>query len=272
MAGDPAAGAHAPALRIGDLRRGRLDARAHPRHGCPPVAQHRSGPRGASHLRRRDAGGGRSGGARLQGDRRAPRGGPARRPAGGCRRQIRAPSRRLCQRGGAGGGLEAHWRLRDLGRRLPGEAPRQPDGGGRSRQPQGQGGCGRHPRHHPVLLRQRPLPAVPGGSPRARHLGADRAGHRADPRFQARGRLRRPLRRQHAGVARPPLRRARSGPGDDASGGRRRRRRAGDGPGRSRHPTVPLLHPQPRRPGLRHLPPAGAEAGAGGAHKEAVNA
>ena len=44
------------------------------------------------------------------------------------------------------------------------------------------------------------------------------------------------------------------------SGGGRRGRRAGHGPGRSGHPPVPFLHAEPRRPRLRHLPPAGPAA------------
>ncbi len=106
--------------------------------------------------------------------------GAARRSVGGRRHALRAACGRLCQCGRAGRGPERRRRLRDFGRGLSRAASRERRRRGRPRQPEGQGGCGRLPRHHAVLFRQRALPALPGGRARQGHLGADRAGHRAD--------------------------------------------------------------------------------------------
>ena len=77
----------------------------------------------------------------------------------------------------------------------PEKHPDSPTARSRHGQPQGQGRCRRRPHHHPVRLRQRALPALPGARPRRRHLGADHARHRAHPQLQAGGGLCRPRRR-----------------------------------------------------------------------------
>ena len=57
MGGDPPAGAAQPDLRLGDLRRRRLDARAHPRHRGAQLKKETGIDAGrAPHLRRRDPG------------------------------------------------------------------------------------------------------------------------------------------------------------------------------------------------------------------------
>ena len=197
---------------------------------------------------------------RLQGGRRQAHRGAARRSVGRRRQHVQPASGRLRQCRRPRCGTEADRRLRAFGCRLSREASRQRRRCRRSRQPQGQGGCGRVARHHPVLLRQRALPALSRGGPRARHLGADHPGHRADPQFQAGRGICRTLRRHHAVMDGAALRRARQRSADHPSGGRRRGRRAGHGPGRSGHPPVPLLHAEPGRSGLRHLPSARAAA------------
>ena len=67
--GDPAARAAAAALRLGHLRRRRLDARAHAQQRSPASCARRRCPGRASHLRAGDQGRGRRGGARLLGRR-----------------------------------------------------------------------------------------------------------------------------------------------------------------------------------------------------------
>ena len=92
----------AAALRLGDLRRRRLDPRAHPCDGAahPPGNGARTG--GASDLRRRDPRRDRRGGARILGGRHPPHRRVARRPARR-RRNGYAPhpgGYRLCRRSG----------------------------------------------------------------------------------------------------------------------------------------------------------------------------
>ena len=163
--------------------------------------EHRAGAGGAPHLRRRDPRGGRRGGPRLQGGRRAPHRGPARRPAGGRRHQVRAASRRLCQCGRPGGGpASASATSRSRWRAIPRSIPTARRVEADLDNLKAKVDAGATPRHHPVLLRQRALSALPGGGAGARHLGADRARHRADPQFQAGRGLRR-------AAAAPPCRR-----------------------------------------------------------------
>ena len=88
VGGDPAAGAAAAALRLGDLRRRRLHARAHARDRGAPGAGDDARCRPRTDLRAGDQGRGRRGRARLLGRRRAPHRGAARRS----RRRRRAPS------------------------------------------------------------------------------------------------------------------------------------------------------------------------------------
>ena len=124
----------------------------------------------ASDLRRRDQDRGRRGHPRLLGRGRPPYRGAARR-------SRRAASASAISRTPGGyanaadlvSGLKAHRAVRDLGRRLSGEASREPVGRGRHRHIEGQDRCRRDTRHHPVLLRQRAFSALPG--PRARARG-----------------------------------------------------------------------------------------------------
>ncbi len=80
---------------------------------------------------------------------------------------------------------QAHRRYRGLGLRLSGAPSRKPDGGSRHRHARRQGRRRRQPRHHPVLLRQRPLLALPRPRPRARHRHPDRPRHPARAELQA---------------------------------------------------------------------------------------
>ncbi len=90
LGGDRAARAAVAAFRVGDLWRGRLDARAHARDGEAHPQRDRADAGRASDLRRRDARRGRRGGPRLSRCRRAPHRGAARR-SGRRRRRSYAP-------------------------------------------------------------------------------------------------------------------------------------------------------------------------------------
>ena len=96
---DPPAGAAQPQLRLGDLRRRRLDPRAHPPHRPPHPRRDRPDARRPPDLRRRPRDEVDEVLARVLGRRRAPHRGPARRSA---RRASAAPTfrrrRRLRQR------------------------------------------------------------------------------------------------------------------------------------------------------------------------------
>src|ERR1019366_8261730 len=96
---------------------------------------------------------------------------------------------------------------------------------------------------------------------RARHRYSDRAGHPAGAELQGGDQFRRARRRLGAGLAGRAFSRARSRRGDAQADRRRRGRRAGARSGRPRRHYVSLLHHEPRRLGLRHLPPAGLAAG-----------
>ncbi len=160
---DRAARPAQPQLRLGHLRRRRLDPGAHPQHRVAPGARDRPEARRPPHLRGRHQGRGRRGGARLSRGRRAPHRGHARRPGGtasatayaahpGGLRALLRPRRRH----------QAHRRLRGLGPVGLSGAPtrgRFPRPG--SRRAEGQGRLRRRPRHHPVLLRQRPVLPLP---------------------------------------------------------------------------------------------------------------
>ena len=92
-------------------------------------------------------------------------------------------------------GIRAARRFRDFGRRLSGEASGKPEHRRRHRHAEAQGRRRRQPRHHPVLLRQRPVRSLCRARPRRRHQYPDRARHRAGPQFLADLALRRALRR-----------------------------------------------------------------------------
>ena len=115
---DPDAGAAQPALRLGHLRRRRLDPRAHPRHrGADRRARRASARPRISPASRRAEGRDRRHRPRLLGGGRPPHRRPARRSAG-AGQEVRPASRRLCQRRRSGRRPEAGRAVRDLGRRL----------------------------------------------------------------------------------------------------------------------------------------------------------
>ena len=126
-------------LRVGDLRRRRLDARAHARDRQAHPRRDRADAGRASHLRGGDLRRDRRGGPRLLRGGRAPHRGAARRSARRRRRALRAASRRLPQRRRPGRRHQAHRRLRGLGLGLSGEASGQPDRRGRHRHAASQG-------------------------------------------------------------------------------------------------------------------------------------
>ena len=108
------------------------------------------------------------------------------------------------------------------------------------------------------------LPALSGTGSRGRNLGADFAGHRSDPQLQAGRKLCQTRRSNRADVARAALRRARGRRHDDAPCRRSGRDGAGHGSRRCRDQEIPLLHAEPRRSRLRHLPSPGASSAQGG--------
>ncbi|CAA9314488.1 MAG: 5,10-methylenetetrahydrofolate reductase, partial [uncultured Frankineae bacterium] len=234
--GHPAARAAAARLRVGDVRRGRLDPRPHHRHDRAHRDRHHAraarAPHGGRPLDRRAAAHRRP--ARR---RRGPqRPGPARRPAGGS-------AGRLGQaRPGAGvrrGARPAGQGLRRVLRRrggVPGEAPtvagrRQRHRALRRQVPR----RGRLRHHADVLPRRRlPAPARPRGGDRLR--GADPAGDHA-------GHQRRPDRADERPVGSGLPARARR------RAARRRERPRGSAPRRGRG-------------GLDHVRPAAARGGA----------
>ena len=126
----------------------------------------------------------------------------------------------------------------------------------RSRQSQAQDRCRRQPRDHPVLLRRRPVPALPRPRRGGRDRGADRARHPAGHQFRPGEEIRASLRRLDPGLdgrristgsTTIPTRAAWSPPRSPPSNA------GGCTPRRAR---VPFLHPQPRRSDRRDLPPA----------------
>ena len=105
---------------------------------------------------------------------------------------------------------------------------------------------------------------------RRRDHDPDRAGHHSGAEFPADGEFRPQDRSQHAAMACRAVRGAGKRSGDAPPRRRRRLRRTGDRPDRPRRRGVALLHDEPRRSRLRHLPPdraareTGAGAGSGG--------
>src|SRR5690606_29093072 len=148
-------------------------------------------------------------------------------------------------------------RFRDQRRLLPGGPPGERLDRPRHRGAEGRGRRRGDARDQPVLLRHRRLPAVPRPGAGGRDRGAADPRHHAGDQFRRAEADVRRLRRRPARLAGGPFRRAgrRSGdpPADRRLGGRRDVRAAAGG----RLRRLPLLHPEPGRPGLRHLPGAG---------------
>ena len=150
-----------PALRLGDLRRRRLDARAHACDGAAHPQRDDAGAGGAPDLRRRrsrdevdevarqywDAGIRHI--VALRGDMPAGAGRYAPHPGGYARAADLVA------------GLKRIARFRDQRRGLSRDASRRRHARRRSRQPQAQGRCRRHARDHAVFLRRRQVPALP---------------------------------------------------------------------------------------------------------------
>ena len=246
------------ALRFGDLWRGRIDPRTHPRHSRAHPARDAAQCRRPSHLRRSDQGGDRRGCERLLECRRAPHRRAARRSTRSWQGLCR-PSRWLRKRCRAGCGAARASPVRDFGRGLSRMPPRFAQRRGRSRQPQAQDRCGREPRDHPVLFRARDVFPVPRRGCRCRDPCRDRAGHHAGDELCRR--------RPHVGNVRHNGARL---DGDHVRGPRRHARRT---PARLRHSgskavpqalhgrraPVPFLHAQPGGARLCDLPPARRE-------------
>ena len=141
-------------LRLGDLRRRRLDARAHARDRRAPRARDAPEARRAPHLRRRDARRDRRGRALLLGRRRAPHRGAARRSGRAARHaptsRIPAATSRPAISSPASSAI-GDFEVSVVG--LSGEASRGRPRSSRHRRAQAQGRLRRRPGHHPVLLR-----------------------------------------------------------------------------------------------------------------------
>ena len=248
--------AAAAALRLGHLRRRRIDPRAHPR-------DRRADPRGnlahagrASDLRRRDA---------ATRSTRSPAiiGSSASATSSRCA-AIR-PSRARSYRPHPDGyrnaaelvaGLKAVAPFDISVAAYPEIHPDSPIAAVRPRQSQAQGRRRRRPRDHAILLLARLLLPLPRRGRGGRHRRRDRPGHPAGLERRHDAPLRRSLRRDHSGLARRAVRRARR-PARGAPADRRDRRRRAVRPALCRRrPPLPLLHAQPRRAQLRDLPSA----------------
>ncbi len=243
------------ALRLGDLWRGRIDPRAHPRHGGAHPARDAAAGRRASHLRR--------------GDRR-PRSMRSPRNIGrrACAISSRCAAIRRCS--GArfqphpGGYANAAELVAGLKRLHPFEIsvaaypechPDSPDDAADHRQSQAQDRRGRDAGDHSVLLRARDLLPLP------RRGGGGRDHAEIVPGImpvielsRRRGECRGEVRHGGARVDGPAVRGARRSP-------RRAPARRGDARGRDvppalrgRRAQLPFLHAQPGRTELRDLP------------------
>ncbi len=190
-------------FRLGDLRRRRVDAGAHPFHHRPDPEGDRPAAGRASDLRRRRARRDRRHRRPLSRDRRPPHRGAARRSA---RRHRHAPmphpSRRLPDLGRSRRRHQAaHRRYRSVGLRLSGEASGKPRLRRRHRH-------ARRPRSTPAPTAPSPRcsstttsTSLPRPGSRPRHHDPDRARHHADAQFQAGAQFRHPRRHQRAGLA-----------------------------------------------------------------------
>ena len=224
MGGDRAPRAARAELRLGDLRRGRLDARAHPRHRRAARQGDAAQARRASDLRRGEPRGDRRGDARL---RRA----PAFATSSRCAAIRRAASTRPMSRRPTAtsrpttlvSAIKAIGDFEVSVSAYPEKHPQSPNAAARHRDAEAQGRRGRRPRDHAVLLRQQRLFPLPRRRRGGGDHDPDRAGDRAGAEFQADGQLRQARRRERAGLARRTLRGPR----------RRSRRPAASSPRRS---------------------------------------
>ena len=177
--------------------------------------------------------------------------------------ELRAASRRLCQCRRAGRRAEEGGAVRDLGRRLS----RMPSGFAerrrRSRQSQAQDRRRRRPGDHPVLLRS--PNASSASATRPPRPGSTSRSCPASCRSPTSPRSRKMAAMCGAAIPAwlgPAVRGARR-PARRAPAGRRHGRRRAVRPALCRRrPPVPLLHAEPRRAGLRDLPPARRRPGA----------
>ena len=247
------------ALRLGHLRRRRLDPRAHPRDGARASAHETApGAGGPSDLRRRRR-------ATRSTRSRATIGRPASAISWRCaairRPGSAAPTRRIP----AATPMPPTWWpassaspiSRSASRPIPRPIPRRRSAGHDLDNLKRKLDAGATPRDHPVLLRRRRVPALP--RPRAAPAGidrADRAGHPAGDQFRPGGEVQRPpaapsipawlARACSTGSTTTPRRAGWSPPRVAAE---QCRRLQANGVAR-----VPLLHAEPRRPDRRDLP------------------
>ncbi len=173
-----------PALRFGDLRRRRLDARAHAQRGRAHSARDVADPRAAPDLHRCAPRRNARRRARPTGMRAcatSSRCAVTRRPG----KPLRATSGRLRLRRRPRARAEDGRRLRHLRRRLSGGASRGTECAVRSRQPAREGRRRRHTRDHAVLFRHRHFPAFSRPMRGRRHRRRHRARHPADHAFSA---------------------------------------------------------------------------------------
>ncbi len=216
---------------------------------------------------------GRRGGPRLSRCRREALRGAARRSGGRRRRGLssRIPA---AMPNGADlvAGVKAHRRFRDFGLGLSGKASGEPGLRRRHRHAEAQGRQRRDAGDHPVLLRQRPLSsAMSRACARAGIYIPIVPGILPVHNFTQVAEFRRALRRADARLARRSASRGcDNDPQTRAAGRRGGGGRAGARPRRARRQRFPLLHDEPRRPRLRHLPPARHAAGQGPGSVEAA--
>ena len=173
-------------FRLGDLRRRRLDARAHPRDGAAHPQRDRADAGRASDLRRGD-------------QDRDRRGDPTPIGTAACATSWRCAAirpaasatntRRIRAAIGTSADLVAGIkRIGDIEVSVsayPEKHPGQPERRGRHRHAEGQGRCRRDARDDAVLLRERPLFPLSRQGAGARHRYPDRAGHPAGAELQA---------------------------------------------------------------------------------------
>ena len=247
-----------PQFRLGDLRRRRLDPRAH-RTRPSSASSTETALTPAAHLTCVDATATRSTTVIRSYSRRgrAPHRGAARRSGRRRRRELRAASRRLCATApswspASSASATSRCRSRPIRRSIRTARLSQADIDMLKRKVDD--GATRaitqfffeNDLYFRYLDRVRArginIPIVPGILPVQNFKQVDE--------------FRRALRRAGAGLAGRALRRARRRPATPQAGRRRGRRRAGARPGRARRHRFPLLHHEPRRPGLRGLPSA----------------